>query len=322
MPRQLMLAIAALLIAANAGAQTKYPPETRNAALRYWFAFADLQDSASDQDTQSLLERIAAGEAAWDEAKLGTVLDKNETAIVHMQRATTLPECDWGLAYSDAWQASIAYAPKARVLARLNTVYGARLAARGETQMAVDSWLAGVRFSQHVAKGGPLIFALIAKATLLPNLKALTHAAQDGSLSTAQRKQIETAIRALPESAFDWSEAVRLEEAGLDVAMDQIAAAKDPLRYYQDMLGTAAPQGFKLPTAEERLAFHKLMLSAEKALGQPPDQVNEKLKMLQQQIGKMPQFFQQLTPSFTKENEARAQIATARGQLLQALASK
>ena len=57
--------------------QAKYPPETRNAALRYWMAFAEMQDPPANKATQDLLEKTAAGEAAWDERQLGPILDAN-----------------------------------------------------------------------------------------------------------------------------------------------------------------------------------------------------------------------------------------------------
>ena len=57
-------------------AQMKMPPETRNAALRYWTAFTHLQDTTgADQATRGLLEKIVIGQAAWDEAKLGHLID-------------------------------------------------------------------------------------------------------------------------------------------------------------------------------------------------------------------------------------------------------
>jgi len=131
--KRLTVAAVFVLISAVAGwGQTKLPPETKNAALRYWLAFADLQDLPTDKATGELLEKTAAGEALWDEAKLGPILDKNESAIWRMQRATKLPECDWGLEYDLGPRASIAYVPKARVLARLNTLDGMRPAAKGD----------------------------------------------------------------------------------------------------------------------------------------------------------------------------------------------
>jgi hypothetical protein len=88
--------VAVLLLAAGAIGQTKYPAETRNAALRYSFAFAEVQESPADKATQELLGNVAEGGAAWNEEKLGAILDENEAAILAMQRATKLPDCDWG----------------------------------------------------------------------------------------------------------------------------------------------------------------------------------------------------------------------------------
>jgi len=309
-------------LAFTASAQTKYPPETKNAALRYWIAFADLQDPPADKALQSLLEKTAAGEAAWDESKLGPILDQNQAAILAMQRATRLPDCDWGLEYSAGWRASIAYAPKARVLARLNALYGIRMQAKGNMQAAVDAWLAGIRFSQHVAEDGPLIFALIAKSTLMPNLGALTRAAQSGALNAAQRKQVEAAISTLPESAFDWSQAMRLEEAGMDSAAAELASSRDPAKLFEQMFGAAAPQDFHVPTASDRDANHKLMLAVEQAYRESPSQAKEKLSALQAQAAAQHVFFQQATPSFTRPNDQRAEIAAARSALLNAVASR
>ena len=47
-------------------AQVTLPPETRNAALRNWMAFAEVKDPPSDKATQELLEKTAAGESSWD----------------------------------------------------------------------------------------------------------------------------------------------------------------------------------------------------------------------------------------------------------------
>src|SRR5277367_4210761 len=180
--RKIFPSVALLLLAVAANAQTKLPQETRNAALRYWLAFAEMQDPPSDPATSSLLKKTAAGEALWDEAKLGPILDKNESAILRMQRATKLPDCDWGIEYSDGPTASIAYAPRARVMAGLNTLHGMRQAAKGNQQAAVQTWLDGIRFSQDIARGGSLIFIVIGKLSLIADLHALTQAAQSGKL--------------------------------------------------------------------------------------------------------------------------------------------
>ena len=321
MHRPLTFVVMLLLLAASTSGQEKYPPETKNAALRYWLAFADLQDFSADKPTQDLLEKTVTGDAAWDEARLGAILDQNQTAILVMQRASRLPECDWGLEYSNGPTASIGYAGRARALARLNTLYGIRLASSGAMDRAVDAWLAGVRFSQQLAQGGPLIFTLIGKSALMPNLKALTRVAQAGSLSASQRNRVKSAITALPESGFDWAEAMRIEEAGLDLALDRIASASDPAKAYEALAGTAPPAGFTVPNLADRQRFHKLMLQVEQVLREPPGQGAAKLDVLERQARQSAWFFQQTTPSFTKSNEARSQIAAARHELLLALES-
>src|SRR5271167_733793 len=99
-----------------APAQQKLPLETRNAALRYWLAFADMQDPP--QDKNLLIGYVASGDKPWDDTQLGPILDQNESAILRMQRATKLPECDWGLDYSEGPTGSIANAVKGRTLSR------------------------------------------------------------------------------------------------------------------------------------------------------------------------------------------------------------
>ena len=311
-----------LFVAATAHAQSKLPPETRNAALRYWLAFADLQDPPSDKATTDLLEKTAAGEAAWDEAKLGSILDKNETAIWRMQRATKLPECDWGLEYDLGPRASIAYVPKARVLARLNTLDGMRLAAKGDSQKAVDTWLAGIRFSQHLAKGGSLIFSLVAKMGLISNFHALTQAAQNGVLNGEQKKQVEAVVRALPETGFDWGQALWYDaDTSTDMTIKQMAEATSPGAYYQELMGAPAPDNFTVPKASEIAVYHKLMASAEEALRLPPEQASERLKTLQASVKTLHPFFQQIIPSFTRVNDARGEVQAARQKLLQAVSA-
>jgi hypothetical protein len=310
-----------LLWASGTPAQTKRPAPTRNAALRYWMAFAEMQDPPTDKATADLLEKTAAGEAPWDEVRLGPILDKNEDGILAMQRATKLPECDWGLEYDRGPSASIAYVPRARVLARLNTLYGMRLAAKGKTQEAVDTWLAGIRFSQHLAQGGSLIFSLVGKIALLSNFQALTQAAQNGAFTDGQRKQLMSTVRALPDTGFDWGEAFWYEQDPLDVAVKQVSQASNPSTYFQQISGRPAPENFTPPKSADIAAYHKLTGAVEKALRQPPEQARDKLKTLQDATQNLHPFYQALMPSFTRVNESRAEVQAARGKLLQALSS-
>lgn len=303
-------------------AQTKLPAETRNAALRYWLAFADIQDPPADKATAELLEKTAAGEVPWDEARLGPILDANDTAIWRMQRATKLPDCDWGLEYDLGPRASIAYVPRARVLARLNTLYGMRMAAKGERQKAVDTWLAGIRFSQHLGKGGSLIFALIGKMAMISNFHALSQAAERGVLNDAQKKQIESVVRALPETGFDWGQAFWYEQDPLDIATKQLAEAKNPAESYAEIAGEPAPANFSVPKPAEVAAFHKLTASVETTLRLSPSEAQSKLEGLQESVKSLHPFYQHLIPSFKHINDARLELQISRAQVLKALTAR
>src|SRR5215471_11896682 len=233
-----ILILITFAIAGRTNAQIQYPPETKNAALRYWIAFSEMQDLSADRATQDLLEKTAAGEALWDEKKIAPILDANKFPIDIMQRATKLPDCDWGIEYEQGPRASIAYAPRARALSRLNTLEGMRQLAVGNTQAATDTWLAGLRFSQDLARGGSLIFALTAKNALLSNLRVLRLAAANGQLTVAEHRQVTAAIRALPEDAFDWSAAWAAESATVDHFLRELQTAGNA-RFVPS--GTTAP---------------------------------------------------------------------------------
>jgi hypothetical protein len=308
-----------LVTAATATAQSKMPPETRNAALRYWLAFADIHDVTGDKALQELLEKTQTGEVPWDEQKLGPILDQNQNAIQEMQRATKLPDCDWGLEYSLGSRASIAYVPRARVLARLNTLYGIRMMAKGHTQTAVDTWLDGIRFSQHVAQGGTLIFKLVAQMSLLSNFHALTAAVQAGRFDQTQKTRIAAILRELPEDGFDWSEALALDEASFEISLQQMRQAANPAAYYQEIMGKPAPADFSVPSPKDIAARRALVAEAEAALRMPPEQARERLQALQGRISTLHPFFQATVPSFVKINQARADAYASRQKLLQAL---
>jgi hypothetical protein len=316
-PKMILVGVCACLCVAASSAQSRKPIETRNAALRYWIAFADLQDLPADKATQELLEKTAAGESPWDESKLAPIVEKNEDAILGMQRASQLPECDWGLEYSRGPRASIAPVVKARIMARLNTLYGMRLAAKGEAQQAVNTWLAGIRFSQHMAKGGSLIFALIAKMGLISNMNALQKAADSGKLSAAQRSQAAAAIRTLPETGFDWGNALAYEEFTLEISAEEMR--KNPSQYFQELMGKPAPDGFTAPGALEVAQYEKFTASAQAAFRKPPAQTSDSLESLQNDLERMHPFFRETTPSFARINAARIELQSAREAALKAL---
>ena len=318
------IVFAALLVLANAVGtlgQIKLPPETKNAALRYWMAFAELHDASGDKSIGNLSEKIMGGEGAWDETKLGPIVDANMESIGIMQRATKLPECDWGLEYSLGPSTPIPFTQmSARALGKLNTLYGIRLAAKGDTQKAVDTWLAGIRFSQHLARGGSLLATLVANAVLSDALRPLTKAAQSGALDATQRSQVAAAIRALPETGFDWGQAMWYEQVSGEVVLREMGNAANPSAYYKELMGTPPPENFTVPKAAEIAAYRKFMNSVEEALRLSPNAAGERLKTLQDSAKTLHPFFRDSIPSLTRINDTRTQTQAALAQLLKTVA--
>jgi hypothetical protein len=317
--KSLVFAILTLAIVSRANAQFPYPPETKNAALRYWIAFAEMKDLPADKPTQELLEKTLSAEAMWDEKKIAPILDANKFAIDIMQRATKLPDCDWGVEYKQGTNASIAYAPRARALSRLNTLEGMRQLAAGNSQSATDTWLAGVRFSQDLARGGSLIFALMAKNALLANLRALNLAAANGQLTVAERQQVTSAVRALPADAFDWSAAWGLESVTLDHFLHELQSASDPRGVYQQAMGSTAPERGLPPSTQDIRDFEAYMRAVQIAFKESPEKSKASLERLEAKRTALSEGEQKMIPNPQKSNQARIDVAQARADLLQAL---
>ena len=310
---------AVVVVSLAASPTTKAPLETRNAALRYWLAFAELQDPPSDKPTAGLLEKVAGGEAAWDEARLGPILDKNVEALGLFVRATKLPECDWGLEYSRGATASIAYVPRARVLARLNTLAGMRLASQGREDAAVDTWLAGIRFSGHLAQGGPLLSTLIAKTALLSSMNALSSEAEHRKLPMDKKAEVERVIRSLPENGFDWGKALSYEEYSITQAIREMRAAPRPSEYYETIMGKPMSGNSGLPNAADDDNFAAFMNEFESALTLKPESTSRRIETLQMKLQSLHLIYRELIPSIVKINESRMQVVACRKRLLEAL---
>ncbi len=308
--------------AAAAAAQVKTLPETHNAALRYWQAFAEIKDPPADKSTLDLMTKALAGQAPWDESKLAAVLDPNQNALGIFLRATSLPDCDWGLEYRRGPEASIAIVPRASVMARLNSLQAMRDLAAGHSDAAVDRWIAGIRFSQDLARNASLIFALTAKSSMMTNLRALAAELKDGRFKEAQKKRLYAALKALPEDGFDWAAIWGIEEAGAEVFFEQLLESKDPDALYESMTGESATPGCIPPGKREIASFREYMFAVQAALRESPPVAKSRLEVLEASRSKLCPAAQNTIPSPQRINEARAEISAARQSLLVALAAR
>ncbi|HET8825720.1 MAG TPA: hypothetical protein VFM77_11370 [Terriglobales bacterium] len=216
--------VAVLLAFGSAVAQKSAPGG--NAALRYWAAFSQIQDSGmSDQDAKELNAALETM-GPFDMSKYKDLVQKNTLALQVMARGTSLPTCDWGLDYGLGDDVPVDYARKALVLGRLNILYVMSLYHSGNKDGAVRSLAAGLRFSHDVAKGGSLFATLVAKDLLVTHLIATTDGLRMGQLSAAQRSELQNAIAALGDG-LDWSSAAKrdLEALRTHYAADPTTSA-------------------------------------------------------------------------------------------------
>jgi hypothetical protein len=314
-----MLTICCVLFAAASSVRGQAPSrEARNAALTYWQAFALMRDPPADKSTADLLDSVATGKSPWNEARLGSILDANEEAIQTMTRGTKLPDCEWGIDWELGPAAPIGHLAKARVLGRLNTLAGMRLAAGGHVPEAIATWLAGVRFARHVAQGGSLISLLSARAVLVSNLTALGDALRQNSAGQPDRKLVLAALSAVPETGFDWGAAMQREQDALEVAVQQLARSSDLKSSYKAMMGQSAPADFSLPRASQMTAFRALMARATDALRLSPAAAAERLTNIEASKGTLNPFLAGSIPSLSRINAERMALKNLRDDTLKA----
>jgi hypothetical protein len=302
---RLLATIMAVLAGAHAArAQAMFPPETDNAALRYWFALTEVQQPPDDDATEHLIGEVVAGRVAWDEKTLGPILDSRRDALQTMQRATKLPTCNWGFDYRNGAAFPIWFGMRARGLSELNELQGLREMAHGDSRTAVDTWLAGVHFGQDVSRSGPVIAALIANGIILDNLNALRDSARQGKLNEEQKTALSVVVNAIPEDGFDWGAAWGVEFAIGDQYLQKSRTADKP------------------ESDDKIRAYEEYMLAAQAALREPPAEAKSRIADLESKLRGLGEAEQNLIPNIRMTNEARIRQATAHRELMQALSTK
>jgi hypothetical protein len=183
----------------------------QNAALRYWSAFAEMQDSAINDQQAKELNAILDGTAPYQDLKYYELVEKNRPAVETMARGTAMANCDWGVDYALGPDAPVEYVRKALALGRLNVLYAFHHLQNGDKDGAVRAIATGVRFSHDVANGGTLFATLVAKNLLTTHIRAMAFALHLEQLSPAQKSALQKALDQLGPDGLDWQSAVKRE---------------------------------------------------------------------------------------------------------------
>ena len=204
---------------------------------------------------------------------------------------------------------SLGHLPKARVIARFNALYGARQLAKGDPSGAVDTWLAGLRFAQHVGKDVSLIGTLSARPSFTSNLHLLSRAAQDHHLSVELQARIREQLLKLPSDGLDWIGPVRAEAWADEDSLKHLANAPNFAQTYHDFFGSAPVNGVQAPTPQDIAAFHALMNEVIAAFQLPAAQTKEKLADIMPKAKNLTAPGQAVMPNYQRTNDARIQVA-------------
>jgi hypothetical protein len=183
---------------------------SENAALRYWSAFAQMQDASVSDEQAKVLTAVLDGNAAYDDSKYKKLVERNQPALGTMIRGTALRDCDWGLDYQLGANTPVEYVRKALTLGRLNVLYAYHLVQVGEKDRAVPTLAAGLRFSRDTANGGTLFATLVAKTLLIQHLRAVEFVLRMPGLSSGLRAELRRTVVQLGDG-LDWQVAMKRE---------------------------------------------------------------------------------------------------------------
>jgi hypothetical protein len=208
--KSLCLIATALLFTNSAFAQQKTHLRD-NAALRYWAAFSELQDSGVTPEQAKELSLILKGTATYRDLSYRDLLEKNIPALTVMARGTSIPDCDWGLDYDLGPQTPVEYARKSLELGRLNVLYAFHLSLAGDKEVTARTLVAGIHFSHDVAAGGSLFASIVAKDLLVNHFKAIESLLHLQALSPAQHAELKKVIAQLGPYGLDWQAAMKHE---------------------------------------------------------------------------------------------------------------
>jgi len=132
-----------------------YPPDPDNAALLYYQAYISYEKA--DDTMEDMVADLARGNIEPNE-RIKKYIESCRTAIDLATAATEIPNCNWGLKYSDGVSINLAHVAQTRKLVFLITAEARILAAEGDYQKAINRCLTVHKIGKHVGDDTPISF--------------------------------------------------------------------------------------------------------------------------------------------------------------------
>ena len=212
----------------------------RNAALRYWQAFAHMPKL--DEQQQKLLG--AAPTADAPDPAAAKLADEAKDALLYLRRGAAIGPCDWGLHPEDGPNLLLPHLAKGRDLARLACVGARRDLAGGDKARGVDAAADAIVLGRHLSTDLTAIVSYLVQLAVERNAIE-TLAPHLAGLDAASLDQLDRRLAALPPGG-SLEACMRVErEAFLDWAIGHLRQMNDQDPWQERVLGpfAADPSG-------------------------------------------------------------------------------
>jgi hypothetical protein len=132
-----------------------YPPDPDNAALLYYQSYIAYEKA--DDTMEDMVADLSRGKIEPNE-RIKKYIESCRKAIDLAAAATEIPNCNWGLKYSDGLSMQLAHVAQTRKLVFLITAEARILAAEGAYRQAIDRCLTVHKMGKHVGDDTPISF--------------------------------------------------------------------------------------------------------------------------------------------------------------------
>jgi len=206
-----------LMIASTAMA---YPRDPDNAALLYYQAFISFP---KDHD-QISVDAVVDGTAEPNET-VRTYITKCRTSIELALAAAELKTCDWGMRYSQGFEAVMGHLAQMRSLSRVIATQAQILIYDGQMRQGLKHYLVMRKMAQHA--GDDLIISYLVRVVVKSMAdqgirQILNHKSLDQETLTWLKQQLVTG----PDLPGNINKAFKIEE---EITLDQMSVEKDRL---------------------------------------------------------------------------------------------
>ncbi len=130
-----------------------YPPDPDNAALLYYQAF--IVYPKPDDAIHDMLPKVARGELEPD-AKVSEYVEGCRDAIGLALTASDIPNCNWGIKYSDGIRLNMAHLAQTRHMVHLILADARTLADNGAFEAALDRCISLRKIAGHIGDQTPI----------------------------------------------------------------------------------------------------------------------------------------------------------------------